>query len=611
MMPSSKDKNPDINKKFKAIKDKIQTEVEDKLRREEARDKLRKDIEGLIAAQYTLSPQQFAEEEIAVKQAIEKLVLVLSQPPHQRSLLAEIPMDSIENMTKRGHLTVIAKQLDENFLIGIEKILKNSDFEMTANGETIALSDLYNQCKTELTKNGKEPNFEDVLLRMYSKESPFYKKLNAIVGAYNDPSSTSDEERKMAFLLNIAIHKAGLMKREFEVHKTPDLLYRGQSFGSPIFQQKFARVQDLQKKGQLASLAPEQLVEINIVDIIAKKNVSMTSNIDIAKGFAGNGGVVLHVCNPEQLADYYAVANVSALPNEAEFMSRIPDDVAMIPIEIIETQGIYHIQVMCIHSQNTQLYQSTRLHDLRNYLKNFVDKEINEPLYGFFNSSMKNQINSDNFNSFGVSSQYLYSREYTQQQKKLMKELMSAIEESEKHPLDDIAKQNEFLEKTIKILKNLYETNPTANQKQELDTINAMFQDFSAAATNLSVTHKMGSPNEIIASEQKKMDKNLQGKRLWLAGMTSEAERKLIEPLRKDLDALLLVNASLAEKKKAANNILDVLKANPGIGAYFKVLEESIKNVIKSAEKIEKQEQILIRDASSVVPLEGVLRKSF
>lgn len=107
------------------------------------------------------------------------------------------------------------------------------------------------------------------------------------------------------------------------------------------------------------------------------------------------------------------------------------------------------------------------------------------------------------------------------------------------------------------------------------------------------------------------MDKNLQGKRLWLAGMTSEAERKLIEPLRKDLDALLLVNASLAEKKKAANNILDVLKANPGIGAYFKVLEESIKNVIKSAEKIEKQEQILIRDASSVVPLEGVLRKSF
>ncbi|KTD74683.1 SidE-like protein [Legionella waltersii] len=607
-MPSSKDKNPNINKIFKAIKDKIQTEVEDKLRREEARDKLRKDIEGLIAAQYTLSPQKFAEEEIAVKQAIEKLVLVLSQPPNQRSLLAEIPMDSIENMTKRGHLTVIAKQLDENFLIGIEKILKNSDFEMTANGETIALSDLYNQCKTELTKNGKEPNFEDVLLRMYSKESPFYKKLNAIVGAYNDPSSTSDEERKMAFLLNIAIHKAGLMKREVEVHKTPDFLYRGQSFGSPIFKQKFARVQDLQKKGQLASLAPEQLVEINIVDIIAKKNVSMTSNIDIAKGFAGNGGVVLHVCNPEQLADYYAVANVSALPNEAEFMSRIPDDVAMIPIEIIEIQGIYHIQVMCIHSQNTQLYQSTRLHDLRNSLKNYVDKEINEPLYGFFNSSMKN---SDNFDSFGTPIQDLYSREYTQQQKKLMKELMSAIEESEKHPLVDIAKQNEFLEKTIKILKNLYETNPTAKQKQELDNINAMFQDFSAAATNLSVTHKMASPNEIIASEQRKMDKNLQGKRLWLAGMTSEAERKLIEPLRKDMDALLLVNASLAEKKKAANNILDVLKANPGIGAYFKVLEESIKNVIKSADMIEKQEQILIRNASSVVTLEGVLRKSF
>ncbi|HHT0594194.1 TPA: hypothetical protein ACTXXA_002544 [Legionella anisa] len=578
--------------------------------KDDIKDKISEDIKKLIAAQYTLPPQKFAEEELAVKQAIEKLVIVLSQPAKQRSLFPEISMDSIENMTKRGHLTVIAKQLDENFLIAIEKILKNSNFRMEANGEIIALSDLYNQCKTELTKNGKEPNFEDVLLRMYSQESPLYKKLNAIVGGYNDPRNTSDEERKMAFLLNIAIHKAGLMKRGFEVHKTPDVLYRGQSFGYPIFNKKFSRVKDLHNKGQLASLTPEQLVEVNIVDIIAKKNVSMTSDVETAKGFAGRGGVVLHVSNPEQLADYYAVANVSAIPHEAEFLSRIPDDVAMIPVDISEKEGIFHIHVMCIHSQNTQLYQSTRLHDLRNYLKSFIDREINEPLYGFFNSSTKNKIHGEQFDPFGASTQDLHSRYYTQQQKIIMKELISAIEESERHPLIDMTKQNEFLEKTIQILRALYETNPTANQKQELDNINAMLQDYSAVAANFSVTHKITYPNLIIASEQRKLDKNLQGKRLWLGSITSEAEKKLIEPLRKELDTLLHVDASLTERKKAANNILDLLKANPNIGAHFKVLEDSIKDVIKSAEKIEEQERILIKNSSIVVPIESVLRKT-
>ncbi len=64
-----------------------------------------------------------------------------------------------------------------------------------------------------------------------------------------------------------------------------------------------------------------------------------------------------------------------------------------------------------------------------------------------------------------------------------MKQLITAVEDSEKNPLLDIAKQNEFLETTIKILKNLYETNPTDLQKKEFDFINALLQEYASTQT--------------------------------------------------------------------------------------------------------------------------------
>ncbi|KTD48533.1 hypothetical protein Lrub_0884 [Legionella rubrilucens] len=541
---------------------------------------IRQALETLIATQYTLPPQQFAEEELAIKQTVEKLIVVLSQPAKQKSLLPAIPIDSIENMTRRGHLTVVVQKLDDHFLVAIEEILKKSDFKMEYGGETIVLSDLYNGCKKALTKQGKEPNFEDVLLRMYSVESPFYKKLNAIVSGYNNPKSTTDDERKMAFLLNMAIHKAGVMKRQFEVQKTPEVLYRGQSFGLPNFINKFLRVKELQARGELASLPPAQLIDINIADIVSKKNVSMSSQLNSAVGFATDEGIVLHVQNPEQLADFYAVANVSAHPNEAEFLSRMPDDIAMIPIDI-EVDSVHkttHIYVMCIHSQSTQLNHSTRLNDIKNALKDYLAKELHEP-YGFFAS-------------------YLYSRAYTQQQKVLLGQLMAAIEDVERNPLLDLAKQNEFLETTIKLLKKLYETNPTDYQKKGFDAINALLQDYSAAVADLSVVHQLTDVKAIIANEQKKLDKNRQGKRLWLAGLTNDEDKKRLEPLNKDLDVLLRPDISAADMRQAANNILHLLKANPSIGAHFKLLEEGIKSILTSLDKIEEQQQILIKNPS-------------
>lgn len=586
-----------------------------------SKDKISQEIQTLITNRYTLPPKKFAEEELAVRQTIEKLVHVLRQPAKQKSLLPEVAIESIINMTRLGHLTVIAKELDDNFLVAIEEIMQKGSFTMEYDGEMIDLVNLYNQCKTELTKNGKAPNFEDVLLRMYSVESPFYKKLNAVVCGYNKPQSTTDEEVKMAFLLNIAIHKAGLMKRMFEIHQTPEILYRGQSFGLPIFEKKFSRVKELSTNGQLASLPPEQLPEINIVDIVAKKNVSMSSDVGRASGFA-NGGIVLHVRNPAQLADFYAVANVSAHPNEAEYLSRMPDDIAMIPVDMTtdSVANITHIHVMCIHSQNTQLYNSTRLIDMRAYLKNYIKDEMNDPVYGFFWSS-KN-FGSEPGDPFGASNFY-DSKNYTQYQKLLLGQLMQAIENSETHPLLDIAMQDEFLETTVIIIKKLYETNPTNHQKKSFDAINAHFQDYSAAVAGLDVMQKANA-NLIIASEQKKLAKSLDGKRLWLATITTSAEsRQLIAPIEKEMESLLrLNNDSLVEMRKTADKIIELLKANPNIGAYYKVLESSINGIIESIDKIVAQQFILDRqrfivnvgkqqDDNENLSVENSLRKTF
>ncbi|MDX1837728.1 hypothetical protein DIZ81_08360 [Legionella taurinensis] len=541
---------------------------------------IRKELETLIATQYTLPPKQFAKEELAVKQTVEKLVLVMSQPTRQKSLLADIPIDSIENMTRRGHLSVVVQKLDDHFLVAIEEILKKDDITMEYGGETIALSELYKGCKKALTKQGKEPNFEDVLLRMYSVESPFYMKLNAIVSGYNNPRSTTDDEKKIAFLMNMAIHKAGVLKRQFEVHKTPDVLYRGQSFGLPNFITKFLRVKEFHARGELASLPPDKLVEVNIADIVCKKNVSMSSELNSAKVFATEKGIVLHVQNPEQLSDFYAIANVSAHPNEAEFLSRMPDDIAMIPVDIgVDPENkTTHIYVMCIHSQSTQLTHSTRLHDIKKALKDFLTRELNER-YGFFAS-------------------YLYSRAYTPQQKVVLGQLIEAIEDVERNPILDLKRQDEFLETTIKLLKKLYETNPTDYQKKGFDTINALLQDYSAAVADLSVVHQLTDVKAIIASEQKKLDKNREGKRLWLAGLTADADKKRLEPLNKDLEVLLRPDISAVDMRQAANNILHLLNADPTIGTHFKPLEEGIKSILTSLDKIEEQQQILIKNPS-------------
>ncbi|KGP64205.1 hypothetical protein EP47_03895 [Legionella norrlandica] len=537
-----------------------------------SKDKIREDLETLILSKYTLPPKQFAEEEIAVKQTIQKLLLVLGQPENQISMLPSISVESIENMTRRGQLTLVANNLDDNFLRSIEGVLKKTNIEFQKDGEKIVLSNLYNRCKKDLiAEKGKEPNFGDVLLRMYTEDSPFYKKLNAIVGGYNDPTTTTDSEKKLALLLNVAIHKAGLNKRKFEVQQTPDELYRGQSFGLDNFVKKFERTKELQTQGKLTTLSPEELAEINVVDIVGKKIASTSTDLQVTSDFATKSGVVIHIKNPEQLADFYNVANISKFANEEEFISRIPDDIAIIPIDITkDVSGVSHIEVVCIHSENVLLHNSTRMNDIRDSLRNYIKNEI--------------------YQSSGYFTPYFFSDTLNQIQKEIMEKLVMIVNESEAL---NINQQDKFLEIALTTLAELYKTTPTTYPKERFDVINSMLQEYAAVVADLKVVHGIYDSKEIIAQEQEKLNANLAGKRIWVASIAGKPVDVMITPIKSDLNKLLDPASSSADIRQAANNILESIKTNVDIEKKFPMLRDSMNDVIISLDKIEKHQQIL------------------
>ncbi|KTD54330.1 hypothetical protein Lsai_3152 [Legionella sainthelensi] len=545
-------------------------------------EEIKKDLEKLISSKFTLPPKQFAQEELAVKQTMQKLLHVLAQPAEQHHMLSRISVESIENMTRRGQLTVIAKNLDDNFLRSVANMMKNTKIEFKQDREKIRISELYAGCKNTLMKaKGSEPTFGDVLLRMYTEDTPFFKKINAIVGGYNDPKTTTDDERKMAFLLNVAIHKAGLDKRKLEVQQTPDELLRGQSFGLDNALKKFEKVKELQAQDKLATLSPEELVEINIVDIAAKKILSTTTNIDVTAKFAKSNGVILHIKNPERLADYYNVANISRFEKEEEFISRIPDDIAMVPISITkDAKGMNHIEVVCIHSENVLLHNSTRLNDIRNslinYIKNEIEKNDETPPSRHLNA-IKKLRDKHNFNRNQLDS---------------MEKLITIINDSEKTAMFDSEKQNEFLEKAFLTLQELYKTqlnraHPKPYQKERIDAINIMLHDYAAVVADLKVVHENRNPIEIIAQEKERLEANIDGKRRWMASITPE-DQSIIAPIKKDLDKLINPASSPADIRAAANNILGFI--TPEIENKFPTLQENMKDVIGSLNKIEQFE---------------------
>ena len=531
-----------------------------------SKDSLRKELDVLIRSTFSAPPKQFSEEELAVKQTIQQLIHLLSQPSEQRSTLSTVPIDSIENMTKLGQLTLVAESLDNDFLNSVKKIVSNSNAKFEKDGKEISLVDLYNKCRTALIKSQhKQPLFSDVLLRMYTVECPFYKKMNAILGGYNDPNTTTEEERVLSFLLNVALHKAGLEKRKLEVQSAPDELYRGQSFGFTLVEKKFKRVKELHDQGKLTTLTSAELAEVNIVDIAAKKALSTTDVVEVSEKFAGSKGIVLHVQNPEEIADYYNVAKISEIKKESEFMSRVPDDVAMIPIDIVkDSQDIYHIHVVCIRSESVLLQSSTRFNTLRDSLKDYIDSTIKT--YEHSKDRM--------FSKPILSQQQIF---FFKDLRKLLQELENINNKSS--PQDRML----FLTQTMVLLEDLYQSaKPEGKQKEVCDKLKSMLGEFFAVIAELNVVHTDHDMAKEIRKALNDIEANINGKKIWLKEISGTG----IKPIKAELDIIIDPKTTHIQLKQAATQIINTLKTNTDLAKRFPMLEASMNDLIKNVDKI-------------------------
>lgn len=457
---------------------------------------------------YTMSPKIFEKEELAVQHIIQEMVYGMLQPAGKKSLIPKISMGALEDVTRRGQLTLIAERLPDSFLASIEEAIirdgvnqdgtvKNpNDCQMkfTAGTKTVSLSVLYKECKRELEEEArnlpeiskKNPDFNDILLRMYTEEGPFYKKMNSILGRYNDPKTTTDEEKKLALLLNVALHKAGLEKSKHEIQQPPENLYRGQGIGLDKIKEKLAIAQTLSGNDKLASLTPVELAQINIAGLLAKKTLSSTANLAVAEEFAqlaGNGGYVLHIQNPEILSDFYNLKNISKAKYEDEFATRLPEDILMIPVSMRTDPGknITYVEVMCLRGTRVQLENSTQYADLRESITTLIDQAVNKKKMGLLGLIL------------------------TERQRLYLNKLDTLIEEYHQKP-DGSKTQEDFLQETWPFMAKLYEAHLNDEQKAVLDPIKAKIQAYSAVFSNLDVVEVEHDVKKIIAHEQMKIN---------------------------------------------------------------------------------------------------------
>ncbi|CDZ79327.1 hypothetical protein BN59_03645 [Legionella massiliensis] len=509
---------------------------------------LEKELEQLISTKYPLHPKQFSTEERAVLQTLTKLAYVYAQPDGQTSLVSTVPIASIENIIQSGQLTLVAEKLDDSFLESIEKIIASKHIKFTAEAEGMKIvtdmTSLYQRCCRSLPKNA---SFENVLFKMYTEESAFYRKMNAIIGGYNDPAKTTDDEKIFALLLNIALHKAGLKKANNEMQEIPETLYRGQSVGLEDIKKKFDMVNSMKSSDTLANVAPKDLQDINIASVVRKKNVSTSKDEDIstqfAKGTAGNKkGIVLKIQNPAEIADFYNIANVSGTPKEAEFSSRFPDDVAIIPVHLEEdVNGVTHVEAVCIRSDKVILENSQHLDSIVNSIK-----------------SKMNNILDDEF--------------LDQDQKNLLLPLASKFYANPDANL---------LEFTVKTLQDLYQTNPDDSLKADFDDLKRSLEAYFAITADLKVSHNQP---KTLENEQKNMQKILQGKNTWF----SEANIPDNHVLSAHFKVLSNPSSTNEELHGAARNIKAAIKLDKTLTTQYPQLEQGMKDLMSSINTIQK-----------------------
>ncbi len=541
---------------------------------------------------YDDAHHSYGVEEEAVRDTILINVHKWSEPSSNKDfLLPDSDIESLKDMTKKGHLTLIAENLDDSFLPSIKKMIEGPGGDVVfSNGiESTTLKELYKQCKNELELEAANPDidkakkhidFNDVLLRMYTTESPFYQKLNQTIVGYKEGINASKEVREIALIMNVALHKAGLEKAKHESNQTPTLLLRGQDFGNANYQEKFKKAQELLKNKNFANMSAEELSSINIVDIVAKKSLSTTADENTAISFekGAEDGVVVHIRNPELVADFYSVVNISAEKNEAEYMSRFPDDILMIPVMSYEDdKKIPHIEVVCVRADSVMGFKASSKYA---NLGHTVEKSIHALLNGehqhrhsdytpiIWLNKLANQVVS----------------QLSEEQVKLLEKLDTLIKQSQAlgDSIHNKDAQEKFLDECNKLMVLLNNTPHGRDLKPEFRAINLAVQAYMAPFIEAKITPHQ-SLEDRLEIQESQLASEIYGIEAW---MQEKKEAPGFADINHDLEILINPKSTDIEKIKAAQGVSDKLAKKTALDQHFPGLKTSVDSIISSINKL-------------------------
>jgi hypothetical protein len=561
---------------------------------EETQKKLEDVIQVLATSTFKDPPKQLGYEESLVLKQLERLAFVYSDhvtkgagdkvaggkvpgilkeprikdPKDEDDFIFSI--EAIKKLTSVAQLTLIAEKISDQYLGYIENILKTTDVKFTNNqGNSIELKTLYNKCRAYLSGAGKtEPKFGDVLLRMYTTESPFFEKLNAILGGYEKIDSTKKEERILAFLISVALHKAGLEKKAIEIQTTPGIVYRGQGFGLDVIEEKFRKTKQLLAEGKLSTLNPEKINEIDVSFIVGKKALSTTSSLKATDHFVeeakkkGNQPFVLHITNPATFADFYDVKNISAVKSEDEFITRFPDDIAMIVTNIsTDAKGIPHIYVSLIRSEKVLLKNSTKLEEIKGELNDLVDRALKS------NTRLLSKLRG------------VFGTDYSGQRAQLLEQFKTRLQ-NERH----------FVKSGYgwKLLRDLYTTKPDKDLETIFAEINSKFSELCAAVANLKVLPDDHDPVSKAKSQKDELKSFQQGISIWLKNMKQSNPQEAAgwDKLSDSLDIVRNIESSYQDLRSTIENILVDVKSKPH--QLYKNLSDMLDLLDKIEPKVKK-----------------------
>lgn len=315
--------------------------------------KAKQDIDKFVRQMNKLTPAQtFGDDESVIRNTVQLLVKELSQPPGQKSLVPPVSLERLEEMIRSGYLNLIAECLPNSFFTDVEEMLQKSSisFSYPDHGD-ITLKALFKDTQNKKEKLGTI----DHLIKIYTQDGPFYRKMNAILCNYNDEATTTLDEKKVALLMNIILAKASIEKRKNELQQVPDVLYRGQNYFPKA--EILEKLNTVQEKAGTTGLLTQSIDTLRSLDVssyfAAKRFVSTSTNIRQAMNFASVGeepGAVWHIHNLESVTFGIAdVDNISSIKGEKEFTFRLPDDVIIMPVSSrIDEEGITHIEVECV-----------------------------------------------------------------------------------------------------------------------------------------------------------------------------------------------------------------------------------------------------------------------